>query len=154
MAQGAQTMNNNSTQLRVLVVQGNRKALAETVDVLRTRGHWASGVTSAENAQARFMDDAFDVLLTEVQLPGLSGYDMVASLPPGRHNMQVVFMDTHHPAMAADLDAHWLRKPFDMDDLESLLRRLASLRAHAQHLPAADALAVSNDHAFRLLAAL
>jgi len=66
--------------LRVLVVEDDPGALAATVEMLQLLGHWAAGVGSAETAKDRFLDGAFDVLLTDIGLPALSGMDLVESL--------------------------------------------------------------------------
>lgn len=111
--------------LRVLVVEDDPDTLATTVDMLRALGHWATGVGTAEAAQARYFDGAFDVVMTDVGLPALSGLDLAASLRE-RHPIRILFA-TGQPAPAKSLPgARWLQKPFGLDALADALNDLGS----------------------------
>lgn len=110
--------------LRVLVVEDDPEALTATVEMLQLLGHWATGVKSAEVAKDRFLAGAFDVLLTDIGLPALSGYDLVASLRE-RHATPVIFA-TGLPRPAEPIEGTvWLQKPFRVDQLESALSEAA-----------------------------
>lgn len=110
-------------RLRVLVVEDDPQALTSTVELLTLLGHWATGVKSAEVAKDRFIDGAFDVLLTDIGLPALSGYDLVAGLPPGKHRIQVIFATGHAAPAEAISGTLWLQKPFTTEQLEAALSR-------------------------------
>ncbi len=115
----------NKAGLRVLVVEDDPEALSATVEMLQLLGHWAAGVTSAEVAKDRFLAGAFDVLLTDIGLPALSGYDLVASLHE-RHAMPVIFA-TGQPRPAQPVAGTlWLQKPFRVDQLEAVLAQAAT----------------------------
>lgn len=107
--------------LRVLVVEDDPQALTSTVELLTLLGHWATGVKSAEVAKDRFIDGAFDVLLTDIGLPALSGYDLVASLPSGKHHVQVIFATGHAAPDEPIPGTLWLQKPFTTEQLEAAL---------------------------------
>ncbi|MDM0106711.1 response regulator [Variovorax sp. J22R24] len=108
--------------LRVLVVEDDPDALAATVEMLQLLGHWAAGVRSAETAKDRYLDGAFDVLLTDIGLPALSGMDLVESLRT-RQKLEVIFA-TGRPAPAEPIEGTlWLQKPFTVEQLESALSR-------------------------------
>lgn len=112
--------------MRVLVVEDDPAALAATVELLQLLGHWATGVKSAEVAKDRFIDGAFDVLLTDIGLPALSGYDLVASLPEGRHRTHVIFATGHSRPAEPVPGTFWLQKPFSADQLEAVLAEAAA----------------------------
>lgn len=114
-----------ATRLRVLVVEDEPDALSSTVELLRLLGHWATGVKSAEVARDRFLDGAFDVLLTDIGLPALSGYDLVQSLPAGKHRIQVIFATGQPPPATPVPGTLWLQKPFSVDQLEAVLAHAA-----------------------------
>ena len=106
--------------LRILVVEDEPDALAATVELLQALGHWATGVKSAEVAKDRFLPGAFDLLLTDIGLPALSGYDLVESLR-AQHAMPVVFV-TGRPRPAEPMaGTFWLQKPFSVEQLEQVL---------------------------------
>lgn len=111
--------------LRVLVVEDEPDALAATVELLQLLGHWATGVKSAEVAKDRFLAGAFDILLTDIGLPALSGYDLVDSLHE-RHAVPVVFV-TGRPQPSEPMPGtFWLQKPFGVEQLEQVLAQAAA----------------------------
>lgn len=61
---------------RVLVVDDSEDIREFLVEALNERGHQACGEASAETAEAQLERAAFDVLLTDVGLPGISGLEL------------------------------------------------------------------------------
>ena len=115
-------------KLRILVVEDDPGTLAATLDLLELLGHWATGVKSAELAMSRFLEGAFDVLLIDLNLPGLSGVELADNLRQ-REPLPVIFVTGGGPA-ARDLpaDALWLRKPYTVEELEAALARCATTK--------------------------
>ena len=117
-----------SKGLRVLVVEDDPDALAATVEMLELLGHWAAGVKSAEIAKDRFYENAFDVLMTDVGLPALSGIDL-ADILRTRYKMDKldVIFATGRPAPPEPIPhTVWLQKPFSVAQLEAALAPSAS----------------------------
>lgn len=107
--------------LRILVVEDDPATLSAMVDMLELMGHWAAGVKSAEVARDRFLDGAFDVLLTDIGLPALSGLDLVEILQ-AQHKLRVIFA-TGQPRPAKPIPGTvWLQKPFGVDELQAALQ--------------------------------
>jgi DNA-binding response OmpR family regulator len=114
--------------LRVLVVEDDADALSATVEMLQLLGHWATGVRSAESAKDRFYDKAFDVLMTDVGLPALSGLDL-ADILRTRHGVDrlgIIFASGRPPPETPIPGALWLQKPFSIEQLEAALARTAA----------------------------
>jgi CheY-like chemotaxis protein len=126
MPMDAQEKIDEAKPLRVLVVEDDPDTLAATVEMLQLLGHWAAGVKSAEIAKDRFLDSAFDVLMTDVGLPALSGIDLAESLR-GPHRLEVIFATGRPPPEVPIADAVWLQKPFTVAQLEAAL---AQTRSH------------------------
>lgn len=106
--------------LRVLVVEDDADALSALVEILLELGHWATGVRSAEIAKDRFFANAFDVLMTDVGLPALSGFDLAESLRV-RHKVEVIFVSGQQQPESLPADSLWLPKPFSVEQLEAAL---------------------------------
>ena len=106
--------------LRILVVEDDPDALATTVDMLQTLGHWTAGVKSAEVARDRFIEGAFDVLMTDIGLPALSGFDLVEILQ-ANHKLRVIFATGQIRPEAPMPGTIWLQKPFGLDALSAAL---------------------------------
>lgn len=116
--------------LRILVVEDDPDALAAILEMIQLLGHWATGVKSAEIAKDRFFEGAFDVLMTDVGLPALSGLDL-AEILRSRQALDVIFA-TGQPRPATLMPGTvWLRKPFDVEQLEAALRQIRNRAAAA-----------------------
>lgn len=122
--------------LRVLLVEDDAAARETAVEMLDLLGHWAAGVSSAEAARDRYLDGAFDVLMCDVGLPGLSGLDLVQSLNAPGVGLLMVSGGARPARLPAG--AEWLGKPFGLDDLEAALQRLCPPLPAAQPITAAQ----------------
>lgn len=110
--------------LRILVVEDNPDLRQLVCELLCNFGHDAMPVGSAEDALAELDAGAgFDVLLSDVSLPGMSGIDLarrVVAIVPGMH---VIFASGYGDSLTANVDfpAHSLTKPYDINHLHQLL---------------------------------
>lgn len=114
--------------LRILVVEDDPDALATTVDMLQTLGHWTAGVKSAEVARDRFIEGAFDVLMTDIGLPALSGIDLVEILQ-ANHKLRVIFATGQTRPDSPMPGTIWLQKPFGLDALSAALNGVEPVSA-------------------------
>lgn len=119
--------------LRILVVEDEPDALQTTLELLEALGHWGAGLSSAELALDRYLDGAFDAVVTDVGLPGLSGRDL-ADILSRRGPVPIVFA-TGQPA-PAELPpcSVWLRKPYTLAQMREALARASAMK---QDRPAA-----------------
>jgi CheY-like chemotaxis protein len=66
--------------MKILVVDDVETNLALTVRMLSERGHVATAVHSGVEAIDTFEQSRFDVVLMDLQMPGLDGFDTTAAL--------------------------------------------------------------------------
>jgi PAS domain S-box-containing protein len=112
---------------RVLVVEdeeGAREGLEEILEIL---GYRPVAVASGEEALALAPGDPFDVLLTDLVLPGINGADLAGLLSARWSRLAVILMSgyTEDEAMRRGIRAgevRFLQKPFDMETLARELR--------------------------------
>ncbi|MGH7193570.1 MAG: sigma-54-dependent transcriptional regulator, partial [Candidatus Saccharimonadales bacterium] len=113
---------------RVLVVDDHRQARESMADVLRQAGHQVECVSSAVEALKLLDRVSFDVVITDLQMPGMSGLEFVHRLEKRPHGAQVV-MVTAYATVASAVDAmrhgafDYIEKPFAADRLENLVER-------------------------------
>jgi CheY-like chemotaxis protein len=127
--------------LRVLVVEDDPEVLDATLEALELLGHWATGVRSAEGAIDRFLEGAFDVLMADVGLPGLSGLELADKLQT-RCGLPIIFATASQAPERPITGTVWLCKPFSIEQLGDALRQAARLRpgpASPSILPSASA---------------
>lgn len=121
--------------MKILLVEDNELNRKVMNAFLRHLGHEARVVVDGESALELLADDQFDVVLTDVQLPGISGMDLAVRVRQRQDPAPYLVAVT---AMArSDGDAYYsqhgfdayVSKPISLDALEAVLR---SAGAHGQ----------------------
>jgi PAS domain S-box-containing protein len=112
-----------STQpnLQILIVEDNEDSREVLCEVLKTIGYQALSTDSAESALDLLSGKRFDVLLTDVRLPGMKGTELAAraiALYPG---IKVVFTTGYGVIETQDFRSWSLPKPFDIRRVKELL---------------------------------
>ncbi len=113
---------------RVLVVDDNPYARQSIADVLRHAGYQVECLGSAVEALKLLERESFDVVITDLQMPGMDGLAFIRQLERRPHGAQVL-MVTAHATVASAVSAmrhgafDYIEKPFDIDQLEQLVGR-------------------------------
>jgi DNA-binding NtrC family response regulator len=113
---------------RVLVVDDNASAREAMTDILRCAGHEVRSAASAVEALRRLERERYDVVLTDLQMPGMDGLDFIRALCRRGEDTQVA-MVTAHASVASAVEAmrcgalDYIEKPFNVDQLEQLVVR-------------------------------
>jgi CheY-like chemotaxis protein len=118
---------------RVLIVDDNEDAANSLAMILKLGGHETASVHTAVDALQRAADFRPDVVLLDIGLPGMDGYEVAQKMRelPGLRDIRLVAVtgygrsDDRRRARDAGFDDH-LTKPVEFAVLE---RTLAGLRA-------------------------
>jgi len=106
---------------RVLVVDDDDEVVAICLLALGMRGGVPEGVRDAEEARRRLETDRFDVLVTDLVMPGLTGRRFLGWLEEAHPHLPVVAMsgvpDQVLAASARPNVRALLDKPFDVSTL-------------------------------------
>ncbi|MGT2473985.1 PAS domain S-box protein [Paraburkholderia terrae] len=111
-------------KLHILVVEDDRDARDALCELLGLLGHTWDAVANAEEALKRLQLHPFDVLLTDLTLPGMSGLDLARAAIAMHAAQHVVFSSGHDaPLHGESLPFTWtaLRKPYSFDQLKAAL---------------------------------
>ncbi|HTF36446.1 MAG TPA: sigma-54 dependent transcriptional regulator [Myxococcota bacterium] len=121
---------------RVLVVDDDHAMGKMVVDRLQRRGYEAVGRNAGEEALALLLAEEFDVVVTDVRMPGMTGLDLCTRILSHRPDLPVVVitafgsLDTAIAAIRAG--AHdFVHKPFEIEEL--ILRIEGAARHRALH---------------------
>jgi CheY-like chemotaxis protein len=119
--------------LRILVVEDNADSREVTSELLSMLGHQVQSAASAEAALALPDWHKADALLTDINLPHMSGIELARQMLAQAPQMQVVLASGYGQLSLGELgfDAEFLPKPFDMSAVGALLARLLARRAEA-----------------------
>jgi CheY-like chemotaxis protein len=111
--------------LRVLVVEDNLDSQYLVCEMLKAFGHEADGVGHAEGALELLADTGYDVLFTDVSLPGMSGVDLARQALRAQPALQVIFASGYGEALLRHVEFPYqsLQKPYEIEQLQAALAR-------------------------------
>jgi signal transduction histidine kinase/DNA-binding response OmpR family regulator len=111
---------------RILVVEDNPDLLDMAVELLNKMGHTVQGAATGEDALAQVAARDFDVLLTDMALPGCSGIDVARQARLLRPSLQVIVASGYGAPAAASLAFPFavLPKPYTLDQLRAAVAGL------------------------------
>ena len=125
----------------ILVVDDDERIRQICSTFLQKVGHEVIAAESAEEAISRANETRFDVVLTDVRMPGMTGDVLIEKLKKVRPELVAVIM-TGYPSMELAIDAvglgvhEFLTKPFKLAELQAaidkVLRRRAEEKERAQ----------------------
>lgn len=110
--------------MRVLFVEDNADVRELVGLMLEDVGLDVVACASAEEAEVHFERQPFDLLFTDISLPGRSGVDLARSLLPRAPALWVVFSSGFATSKALTTLGPRVRillKPFEFEDLERLI---------------------------------
>jgi DNA-binding NtrC family response regulator len=124
------------TNRRLLVVDDDRAMREMLASLFKERGLSVEDAASADAALARAAEQDFDVVLSDVRMPGLSGVELVGQLRRLRPGTPVVLM-TAFGSIDSAVEAmrtgafDYLTKPFEPDAVILAVERALAHRALA-----------------------
>ena len=127
----------------VLVVEDDAALREALVDTLRAAGLPAVAAADAENALQSLSNQDIGLVISDVNMPGASGYELLSSIKRMRPYLPVVLMTAYGTvtqAVAAMRDGatDYIVKPFDAQALIGMARRQLAARVTPNELIAAD----------------
>lgn len=118
----------SSQPLRLLVVEDNADARYLVCETLRALGHQVESAASGEEALPLLAGQRFDVLFTDVSLPGISGVDLARQALRQAPHLALLFASGYGDELTRHLEfpAQSLQKPYDIEQLQSVLEQIAA----------------------------
>lgn len=113
---------------RVLVVDDHASARESVVDILSNAGYVVAATSSAAEALKRLGSQSFDLVFTDLMMPGMDGLEFIQNLVSRKIDCQVV-MFTAHASVATAVQAmrlgafDYIEKPFSVEQLEDAAKR-------------------------------
>src|SRR5689334_16035596 len=115
----------------ILVVDDEPAILDMIAELLGYEGYHVVTTSQGNVALARAKNDPPALILLDLMMPGMSGWQLIAALKAGPETraIPIVVLSARRdlPAIANDLEiVNFLAKPFDIDELISIVRRYAA----------------------------
>lgn len=112
---------------KLLVVDDEKELSLTLSDIYLRQGYKVETAFSGEEALRVIQSAPFDVILLDIEMPGLSGFDVLKSVKGTHPSTKVIIMTGHKEYEKQSRLLHcdeFLRKPFSLDSLTSLLSHL------------------------------
>jgi two-component system response regulator AtoC len=119
---------------RVLIIDDDRSMCEVLESELRQRNFDVFTLTSGDEALRRLNEEDFGIVVTDINMQGMSGVDLCKQIVANREDIPVVVM-TAFGSMEAAVSAiragayDFVTKPFEMDDLALTIERGLKHRA-------------------------
>jgi DNA-binding NtrC family response regulator len=125
--------------VKILLVDDEEELRETLAEVLEGAGHAVTQRTDGTEAAALIGGEPFDVVLTDVRLPGTDGLSLVraarAASPPADCIVMTAFADVKDAVAALKEGASdYLTKPFDLDELLHHISRIDGTRSLRREL--------------------
>ncbi len=117
-------------RIKVLLVEDDHALREALVDTLMLAGHGFHAVASAEEALLAVAEQSFSLVISDVNMPGMDGHQLLSRLRASQPQLPVLLM-TAHGAVERAVDAmrqgaaDYLVKPFEPKALLELVARHA-----------------------------
>jgi PAS domain S-box-containing protein len=110
--------------LRILLVEDDEDIRLSASELMQDQGHTVTDVASAEAALRTLEKGGFDVLLTDVSLPGISGLELARQALRQHPGLRVILASGHDLSADAQQvvpEATVLPKPYTLEQLKRAL---------------------------------
>ncbi len=117
-----------SKEIRVLVVEDEGPVRALLRDYLQARGFQIQEAASGEEALALLAGESFDLVLSDVRMPGIDGMDLLSEIRRRHTGVGVLMLtgceDASLAVNAMKMGAlDYILKPFRLENVEASVRR-------------------------------
>jgi CheY-like chemotaxis protein len=114
--------------LRILVVEDNLDSQYLVCEMLRAFGHENDGVAHAEGALEKLATGNYNVLFTDVSLPGMSGVELARRALRADPKLKVIFASGYGDALLRQVEFphQSLQKPYEIEQLQKILANVSA----------------------------
>ena len=125
---------------KILLIEDDAGIAAALKKDLQTEGYEVAVASRGDEGNARAQSEPWDVVITDLKMPGLSGLDLVAQLHAAKPKLPIIMMTvfgtTETAIEATKLGAYdYMLKPFDMAEmLDAVAKAVASGRLMSEPL--------------------
>jgi len=109
----------------ILLVEDDRSIATGLQKVMRANGYEVTALSRGDTGLERALAEQFDVVVTDLKLPGLDGLDLVRQLHQAKPKLPIILITAHGTTEVAIEATKWgafdyVPKPFEVDELLDL----------------------------------
>lgn len=118
------------TKPRLLLVDDDKDALDGLINILRREGYQVAGALSGYEALNSLSKKSFDVIITDLNMPGMHGFTLIHEVRKRKEPIAIVIV-TANSSVKTGVNAgknreydYFLQKPVNIEELKSILQKL------------------------------
>lgn len=129
---------------KILLVEDDTNIASGLQKVLRAQGYTVTALVRGDEGLERGLAEDFDVVITDLKLPGLDGLELVKKLHHEKPKLPIILITAHGSTETAIEATKWgafdyIPKPFDVEELLDLsARALQSSRLMSEPVEMGD----------------
>lgn len=113
------------TNPKILLVEDDTNIATGLQKVMRANGYDVTALSRGDTGLERALAEPFDVVVTDLKLPGLDGLDLVRQLHQAKPKLPIILITAHGTTEVAIEATKWgafdyVPKPFEVDELLDL----------------------------------
>ncbi len=114
---------------RILIIEDDKEMRSLLEDFLEDEGYETDSAANGSEAFRKFAEKPFDLAITDLRMPGLSGWDILSAVKKFQLKMPVIVItafggeEAYRRALARGADGY-LEKPIRFNKLRSLIHKL------------------------------
>lgn len=114
--------------VRILVADDDPVMRNLLLRILETEGYLVALTSSAQEALERLQREKFDLLLSDVKMPGMSGFELLRTVKASFPNLAVIMMTSYgdaHTVKEALMNGadEYVTKPFKSHEISLIVER-------------------------------
>ena len=115
--------------MKILIVDDDAMVIESCRRILEAEGHETHFAESVERGEVRLDETPFDLLITDIKMPGQDGFEMIRRSIRKRPDMTILVMTGYLvPEVINDVRrlgvTHYIAKPFTPDELLTAVENL------------------------------
>lgn len=132
---------------RILIIDDENIVLKSCLRILRNKDYEIDTVLSGDDGLARIGEKEYDIVITDLKMPGISGMEVLSTLRKDRPEITVIIFTGYATAATArealKLGAFdYIPKPFTSDELRSVVENAVKARWTDSHTGMLDLMAI------------
>lgn len=119
---------------QILIVEDDKKMRLALREIMTNEGYVVDTVETGEAALGRADGNGYDLVITDLKLPGIDGMDVLRAIRKSRPETSVVIItayatvDTAVEAMREGAE-DYISKPFNLDEIRLIVRKVLEKKA-------------------------
>jgi DNA-binding NtrC family response regulator len=116
---------------RILIIEDDEEMRSLLKEFLNEEGYETDSVDNGSEAYRRLVMELFDLIITDIRMPGLTGLDILPGVKKLQPEASVIAItafgseEVHHKVFERGATAY-LEKPLHLENLRELVQRIVS----------------------------